>query len=516
VALSLRPQHLRRYKDVVRLLVKYGRRDIVDQAGLDDVLEGEDGEGALSAKGEDLARDLEALGPTYVKLGQLLSTRADLLPAPYIQALARLQDDVEPFSAEEVEEVVCSALGARISNVFASFDRSPIASASLGQVHRATLHDGRPVAVKVQRPGIREQIVEDMDALEEIAELLDHRTEWGRRFGFAAMVDQFRRSLMRELDYRREAQHLLTLRENLASFDRIVVPAPVVDLSRSTVLTMEFIGGRKISSVGPVAMTDVDGAELADQLFGAYLQQVLQDGFFHADPHPGNVYLTDDGDLALLDLGMVARVDDQMQDSLVKLLLAVSEGRGREAAAAAAELGEKLDGFDEDGFCRDVSDLVSSHQGRAMEDIQPGAIVAELTRIAGESGLRPAPELTMLGKALLNLDDVARRLDPEFDHLRRQGHRRARDPALASPHGQPCGHRSAAGGADRRRRPAHACRHSLEAARLSGPRHRVLRPRRRPRPGTRVQHLHRRPPPQPLAITSAPTGAVGAVGSALA
>jgi len=264
VALSLRPQHLRRYKDFVRLLVKYGRRDVVAQAGLDDVLEGDNGHGELTAKGEDLAADLEALGPTYVKLGQLLSTRADLLPAPYIQSLARLQDDVEPFSPDEVEEVVCSALGARITNVFSSFDREPIASASLGQVHRATLHEGRPVAVKVQRPGIHQQIVEDMEALEEIAELLDHRTEWGRRFGFAAMVDQLRRSLMRELDYRREAQNLLTLADNLESFDRIVVPTPVVDLTRSTVLTMEFIGGRKISSLGPLAMTDVDGAELAD------------------------------------------------------------------------------------------------------------------------------------------------------------------------------------------------------------------------------------------------------------
>jgi predicted unusual protein kinase regulating ubiquinone biosynthesis (AarF/ABC1/UbiB family) len=282
-------------------------------------------------------------------------------------------------------------------------------------VHRATLRYGRPVAVKVQRPGIRQQIVEDMEALEELAELLDRRTDWGRRFGFAAMVDQFRRSIMRELDYRREAQNLLTLRENLESFDRIVIPAPVVDLSRSTVLTMEFIGGHKVSSVGPLAMTDIDGAALADQLFGAYLKQVLQDGFFHADPHPGNVFLTDEGDLALLDLGMVARVEEQMQDSLVKLLLAVSEGKGPDAAEAAMELGEKLDGFDEEGFRREVSDVVSSHQGLAMEDIQPGAIVAELTRIAGESGLRPAPELTMLGKALLNLDDVARRLDPQFD-----------------------------------------------------------------------------------------------------
>jgi ubiquinone biosynthesis protein len=415
VALSLKPQHLRRYKDIARLLLKYGRRDLVAQAGLEDVLDDDGGHGELSGKAEDLARDLEALGPTFVKLGQLLSTRADLLPPPYIQALTRLQDRVEPFPADDVEDIVCSALGARISNVFSSFDREPLASASLGQVHRATLRDGRAVAVKVQRPDIREKIVEDMEALEEIAELLDRRTEWGRQFGFAAMLDEFRRSLMRELDYRREAQNLLTLGENLSHFDRILVPRPVLDLTRSTVLTMEFVGGRKISSLGPLAMTDIDGAELAAQLFAAYLKQVLEDGFFHADPHPGNVFLTEEGNLALIDLGMVARVEAEMQDSLVKLLLAVSEGRGPEAAEAAAALGEKTEGFDEARFGRDISEVVSSHQGMAMRDIQPGSIVAEITRIAGECGLRPAPELTMLGKALLNLDDVARRLDPDFD-----------------------------------------------------------------------------------------------------
>ncbi|MBV8982400.1 MAG: AarF/ABC1/UbiB kinase family protein, partial [Acidimicrobiia bacterium] len=212
MALSVRPQHLRRYKDVVRLLLKYGRHDIVAQTGLDEVLDGEHPDGELTAKGEDLAHDLEALGPTYVKLGQLLSTRADLLPAPYIKALARLQDDVEPFSAEQAEEAFCAAVGARPKDVFGTFDYEPLASASLGQVHRATLRDGRPVAVKIQRPGIRQQVVDDMDALEELAELIDRRTDIGERFGLAAMVDQFRRSLMRELDYRREAQNLLTLR----------------------------------------------------------------------------------------------------------------------------------------------------------------------------------------------------------------------------------------------------------------------------------------------------------------
>jgi predicted unusual protein kinase regulating ubiquinone biosynthesis (AarF/ABC1/UbiB family) len=160
---------------------------------------------------------------------------------------------------------------------------------------------------------------------------------------------------------------------------------------------------------------EIDGHGLADALFRAYLKQILEDGFFHADPHPGNVFITDDGNLALLDLGMVARVQPRTQDDLVKLLLAVSEGRGDEAADVAIELGERRDVFEEDRFRREVSGLVADHQGLSLEQIHAGSIVAELTRISGECGLRPAPELTMLGKALLNLDEVARRLDPEFD-----------------------------------------------------------------------------------------------------
>jgi ubiquinone biosynthesis protein len=417
MGISLRREHVRRYKDIARLLMKYGRSDLVRQAGLDDALEPDElsENGDAPANADELAKDLEALGPTYIKLGQLMSTRADLLPAPYLKALTRLQDDVEPFPFEVVTRIVEDELGVRISNAFSFFDPEPLASASLGQVHKAALRDGRPVAVKVQRPDIRKRIVEDMEVLSDIAEFLDRRTEWGRRYGFADMHGEFRKSLMRELDYRLEAQNLRTLGTNLARYDRIVVPQPIDDFTSAHVLTMEFVGGRKITSLGPLAQMELDGEVLADQLFRAYLQQILEDGFFHADPHPGNVFVTDDGRLALIDLGMVARVAPELQDSLVKLLLAVSEGRGRDASDVAMEMGQKRDVFDEQAFCGQVSDLVSQHQGVLLEDVNAGMIVAELTRISGETGLRPPPELTMLGKALLNLDEVAKTLAPGFD-----------------------------------------------------------------------------------------------------
>ena len=421
MSLSLRPEHLRRYKELARLLVKYGRSDVVKEIGLEGTLDGSalagvtPADGPIPPEAEELAADLESLGPTYIKLGQLLSTRTDLLPAAYLQALTRLQDSVEPFPFDDAAAIIEEDLGRPVAAVFATLDPEPLAAASLGQVHAATLTDGRRVAVKIQRPHIKAQIADDMIVLAELASFLDRRTEWGRRFGFAGMLDEFRRSLTRELDYREEASNLETLRTNLASFDRIVVPAPVRSHCGPRVLTMDFVGGRKVTELAPLEFAGLDGRALADQLFRAYLHQVLVHGFFHADPHPGNVFVTDDKRLALIDLGMIARVPPAMQDDLLKLLLAASEGRGEDVAEAALALGDRRDEFDEATFTRRVAALVAEQYGRQLGEVAAGAVVVELTRIAGETGLRPVPELTMLGKALLNLDQVARTLDPSFD-----------------------------------------------------------------------------------------------------
>src|ERR1051325_10432174 len=230
MALSLRPEHLRRYKDMALMLVRYGRADLVRSAGLEEAIEGsQPGVEVAPEKLENLADDIERMGPTFIKLAQLLSTRADLLPQPYIEALTRLQDKVEPLPFTEVEQIVATELGVRISKAFAYFDSNPIAAASLGQVHRAALRDGREVVVKVQRPGIREEMSKDLDVLGEIADFLDSHTEAGRKFEFTTFLEEFRKSLLHELDYRLEARNLLTFSDNLREFDRIVVPHPVED-----------------------------------------------------------------------------------------------------------------------------------------------------------------------------------------------------------------------------------------------------------------------------------------------
>ena len=417
MALFPRPAHVRRYKEVARLLIKHGRSDLMRAADLDRALLGEElGDwDALDGEPEALAADLEALGPTFVKLGQLLSSRSDLLPMPYLQALSRLQDQVEPFAWEEVEKTVSEELGVRLSKAFASFETEPIAAASLGQVHRARLRDGTDVAVKVQRPGIRRMILEDLEAFDTVARMVDRHTEAGRRFAFHDLLEEFRRTLIRELDYRREARNMGRLAEELESYDRITVPEAIEDFTSTRVLTMTYIPGTKVTEIPDVAALEIDGAGLAQDLAHAYIEGILVHGFFHADPHPGNVFLTDDRRLALLDLGMVARVDPQLREGLLKLLVAVTAGEGFEAARLALDLGRPLDDFDEDRFRRQVADLVGVFEERAIGEVNVGRAVMELARRAAECGLRPAPELALLGKTMLQVNEIGSHLDPDFD-----------------------------------------------------------------------------------------------------
>ena len=415
MGISVKPEHLKRYKDIALLIAKYGRPGLLKQAGLDEVIDDGRSNGELAKTGEALAADLEKLGPTFIKLGQVLSVRYDLIPAEYADALARLQDDVAPFPFEEVERIVNSELGLRMSKAFAEFEATPIAAASLGQVHRAKLRDGRQVAVKVQRPGIHETIADDLDALEEIADWVDSHTEFGRTHHLRDFLDEFRKSLLRELDYRREAQNLVTIGTNLADFTRIVIPRPIDDYTTSRVLTMDYIDGVKITKLGDVAKPELPGKELADELFRAYLKQILIDGFFHADPHPGNVFITRDKRLALLDLGMVAYIPPQLQTNLTQLVFAISEGRSEDVVTYALHISQRTPSFDEAGFTRAVADLVATQQNRTLEQIEVGKIVFAMLEVAARHGLILAPELGMLGRALLSLDQAGQILDPDFD-----------------------------------------------------------------------------------------------------
>jgi ubiquinone biosynthesis protein len=416
MGLSLKPERIKRYKDVVALLIKYGRSDLVQQNDLE--LIGGDNEALATTaepKAEELAADLEKLGPTFIKLGQLLSTRGDLLPEPYLEALARLQDQIEPFSFDEVEQIVSSELGGRISKLFAEFDREPMAAASLAQVHRARMRDGRMVVVKVQRPGVRETIVKDLEALEEITEFIDAHTEMGKRYEFSNMLSELRQTLLHELDFKREAGNLRRLRSSLREFERIIIPEPIEDFTTSRVLTMDYIAGKKITTLSPLRLMELDGPGLSEELFRAYLKQILVDGFFHADPHPGNVFVTDDDRIAIIDLGMVAHISGSFQENLLRLLLAISEGRGDEAAEVSMKMGEAKPNFDKADFEHRVANLVAQHSDATLDQIDAGHVALEITRISADCWFRLPSEFTLIAKALLNLDRVVYTLFPDFD-----------------------------------------------------------------------------------------------------
>jgi len=419
--------HLKRYQQIASLLWKYGRSDLAQKMTAEDGFGVEEippagteprVEGAAhggQALPEQLAADLEAMGPTYVKLGQVLAGRPDLLPDAYLKGLARLQDDVKPFSYAEVEEVVTAELGVRISKAFSRFDTEPMAAASLGQVHRAALRDGRPVVVKVQRPNIRQQIADDFEVLEQIAGFLDRHTAFGRRHRFLAILQEFRLTIQQELNYEREAHNLVALGENLKDFKLIQVPQPVPDYCTRSVLTMEEVQGKKITALGPMALLELKGAPLAEELFKAYLKQVLVDGLFHADPHPGNVFITNDGRIALIDLGMVGHTAPAMQEGLLKMLMALSEGSGEAAAEVAIQISEKVEDFAAPEFRRRITQLVALRRDQGLEQINVGRSLLEVSGIAEEDGLIMPAELVLLGKTMLQLDQVGRILDPKFE-----------------------------------------------------------------------------------------------------
>ena len=354
------------------------------------------------------------MGPTFVKLGQVLSTRADLLPQHYLEALSRLQDDVEPVPVEDVRRVIEEDLGIAVDDLFERFDDEPLAAASIAQVHRARLGDGHKVVVKVQRPGIAETVRKDLEVLADLARVADATTEVGRRFAFVDFLDSFRTSFVAELDFRTEADNLHTFHDLLADRDHLDVPLPVDRLVTRRVLTMDFVDGRRVTDLTSLARHDFDGAVLADELVRAYIDQILIRGLVHADPHPGNMLLTDDGNLVLLDLGMVARLGHRMRQHMLDLTLAIAEQRADHAVEVLETAGTRLADYDRSTLEAHIAELLSRHAGSSMATLDTGSVMLQLSRACGSADLRPPAELAMVGKALLHLDEVTRCLDPDF------------------------------------------------------------------------------------------------------
>lgn len=406
--LTTQTQH---YAQLSKLLWKHGRRDLVAELGWSKPDDVDDREGSA----EDLASDIEQLGTAYIKLAQIASTRQDILSPEYVEALSRLQDDVEPVSWDEIESTIVNGLGAKPSQLFASIDHTPLATASIGQVHRATLHDGREVVVKVRRPGVAEEAREQLDGLKRLAAMADDNTTVGRRFRFRSLVGAVEYALASELDYRQEANHLQHLAENLSEFECLRVPAPIPQMVSSDVLVMEYLQGSPIKDVSGVVLNELDTKRLADQLVRGYLKQILVDGLFHADPHPGNLVLHESAQIGLLDGGMVVNMPPMLRREVASLLLAFSEGEGERAATIASRIGKTEDDFDSQKFRTDVARVVAGSGHGDFDSMSLGRTLIELLNAAGVNGLVLPFELILLAKALLQLETTLERLDPSQD-----------------------------------------------------------------------------------------------------
>ena len=465
----LAPRHLPRLAATVSLFTRYGLKDFARQQGLLELTADEaahddaDAGHGIGERASAFRKRLIELGPAYIKLGQVLSTRPDLVPDAYIREMEKLQSDVAPIPFEAVESTIEEELGTKINKLFESFDREPIGSASLGQVHGAVLRDGRSVVVKVQRPDIRAQLADDISFFRELAQFMGAHTKAGHRIDMVGVIQQLERALSDELDYRLEAKNSAVFRRSLSEFPRVLIPRVIEGYTTNKVLTTERIRGVKISEISQIARLEHDLSPVADEVAKAYLKMITIDGHFHADPHPGNVFLVvpgrdnprtpsevvaenrrsaerpavtqlsaieqaaqrdaapkpaDEGPkVALIDFGMTARLSERLRDSVVQLLMEIADNRGDNAAETLIAMGHPLESFKRMEYVREIASLVGRNYDLSIGEVQAGAVLYEVINISFQHGLRLPAELTLLAKTLFNLDAVTRALDPSYSPI---------------------------------------------------------------------------------------------------
>lgn len=414
--MSILPDEYDKYIRFFSFIIKYWNSQLFAAVNDDDANLEEIHPKDLDPSPEELAEDLQNMGPTYVKLGQLLSTRPDMLPQPYLDALTELQDNGEVIPYHEVEALFLDEIGIRISKAFESFEEKPVASASIGQVHLATLRSGKKVAVKIQRPGVKKRFVEDLETLMTITEKAEKYSETARNFSVHEIIEELRYILLQELDYNQEAQNLRLLKENLKDFNHLFVPAPIPNYYSQRVLTMEYVDGQKVTSISNVALMELPRKEFVDDLVRGYLKQITVDGFAHADPHPGNVHLTRSHQLALMDLGMVARFSEDMQEDILKIMIHLGNYESDRLVDVLLEMSTYDDDeADMDRFRKLVSRLVQENKNSKASELKTGQLILKSNQIAAHNGIHLPPELTILGKILLNLDQIVAVLTPDYD-----------------------------------------------------------------------------------------------------
>ena len=361
---------------------------------------------------EEFRQGLEELGTTYVKLGQLLSSRPDLLPDVYIGELSKLVDDAPPVPFEQIRQTIDEELGA---DVFARIDEQPLASASIAQVHAALLRDGREVVVKVRRPRVLERVTVDLDVLRTAVRFLHKHSQTAQLLQLEALADELEVHLRAELDLAEEAHNTELVGETIADFPELFVPKVIQPYVTEKVLVLERVHGEKVTA--DHGLSAEDARQLARQFFRAYVRQVTVEGVYHADPHRGNVLLASDGRLALLDFGLLGRLDDETRSTVALLLVAIARNRPEDAAALILSLSLTTLDSNEAAFVHELRRKLPRYHWRPLSRIRAGEALADLQRICLRYGIRLPPSFALVGKTLAQADSIARTLDPGLDPI---------------------------------------------------------------------------------------------------
>ena len=413
-------RNLRRLRQILLIFTKYGFRDIIDRLPIKIpykikkvLLKG--------TRAKRLRLAIEELGPTFIKFGQLLSVRADILPKDLISELTRLQDEVNPLPFDEIKKVVEKELKNPISTLYGSFTHKPEASASLAQVHRAVTKEGKTVVVKVQRPGVREIIETDLSIMELLANLIEREIRGARDYELVMRVQEIGKNLLAELNFANEGRAIDRFRTNFKDDDDILIPEVYWELTTDKVLTMERLEGMKITDVDALDRAGLSRKEFTQRGANFILRQVFDFGYFHADPHPGNMLVSKDGKIILLDFGLIGTLDDEMIENLANLVTAVV----KRDIERIAELFTKLDVMKEDvdirGVKSDLFDFIDRYYGIPLSRLSVNDIVNDIFEISRKYRMKIPRNLILLAKALSTVEGIAHQLDPDFDmisHLR--------------------------------------------------------------------------------------------------
>ncbi|WP_094227722.1 ABC1 kinase family protein [Methanolobus psychrotolerans] len=413
---------IKRYGKIVDALVKYEFGYIVDKLGVGDLrplssrIKKKEKFLIESDSGPKKTRlMLEELGPTYIKLGQILSVRQDLIPPEYTKELSKLQDDVQPFGIKEAETIIKEELGSSIEDLFEQFEEIPIAAASIGQVHRAKLKSGEDVVVKVQRPGIGKIIEADLDILHSIAGFTEEHLPEARLYRPVEIVEEFERSIRAELDYTQEGRNAEHFARNFQDHPRIYIPKVYWDYSSMKILTLEYIDGVKSSSFEELDGIRADRKEIAIDVLKAFMKQVYEDGFFHADLHPGNVFIMKDGRIALLDFGMAGFLSYDMRNLLVDELIAITRGDTTLYIELLRDLGSIGDEVDIALLKIDIDHLLYKYYGRALSQLNTALILEEMINLLRKYQIKIPANIALLSKGAMTIEGFSSIMDPQIN-----------------------------------------------------------------------------------------------------